>query len=293
MSHRRAVALVILCTLMWSMGGVVSRYFQTREGFEVTFWRSLFAALTVLAWFAWRGFGPSVRGLAQAGRMLWVSGLMWAAMFTCFMLSLSMTTVANVLITQSLAPVFTALLAGMLLRRPVGGRTWAAIAVATLGICLMYVFDVSALEGRHALGVAIALGVPAAAAFNWVLVQRYGSSLDLTGAVLVGSVLSMAITLPLAWPMGVSGHDLLLLAMLGVFQLGIPCILVVQAARHLAAAKVSLLVLLEVVFGILLTWLFGSETPGWATLAGGTAVLAALVYNELTRSESGAAAARA
>ena len=81
--------------------------------------------------------------------------------------------------------------------------------------------------------------------------------------------------------------------MLGVFQLGIPCILVMRAAAHLAAAQTSLLALLEVVFGIVLTWLFGNETPGWATVAGGLTVLGALVYNELGKTPARSVPARA
>ncbi len=280
---------MIVGALMWSVGGVLSRFFHTTEGFEITFWRSVFAALTVLAWFGIRGGHSPVRALLAGGPPVWASGLMWSVMFTCFMFSLSLTSVANVLITQSLAPVFTALLASMVLRRPVGRRTWLAIFVAAAGICLMYVFDVSALEGRHALGVLVALGIPVAGAINWILLQRTGTSVDLTSAVLLGGVISAALTLPMAWPLGVDGHDLTLLAVLGVFQLGVPCILVMRAAAHLAAAQTSLLALLEVVFGIVLTWLFGGETPGWATVAGGLAVLAALVYNELGQSKRASA----
>ncbi len=285
MTERQAMLLVVACALMWSMGGVLSRFFQTAEGFEVTFWRSVFAALTVLAWFAFSGARSPLRQLKAGGAAVWASGLMWAVMFTCFMFSLSLTTVANVLITQSLAPVFTALLAGVVLRRPVAPRTWLAIFVAAAGICLMYVFDVSALDGRHALGVMVALGIPVAGAINWILLQRAGTSMDLTSAVLLGAVISAALTLPMAWPLGVGLHDLGLLAVLGVFQLGIPCILVMRAAARLPAAQISLLALLEVVFGIVLTWLFGSETPGWATVAGGLTVLAALVYDELGRAQ--------
>jgi drug/metabolite transporter (DMT)-like permease len=258
MTERQAMAWVVACALMWSTGGVLSRFFQTTEGFEVTFWRSVFAALTVLVWLAVRGERSPLRQLRSGGGTVWASGLMWAVMFTCFMFSLSLTTVANVLITQSLAPVFTALLAGLVLRRPVAGRTWLAIIVAAAGICLMYVFDLSSLEGRHALGVMVALGIPVAGAINWILLQRAGTSMDLTSSVLLGAVLS---------------------------------ILVMRAAARLAAAKTSLLALLEVVFGIALTWLFGGETPGWATVAGGLAVLAALVYNEVGQSRRPAAAA--
>jgi drug/metabolite transporter (DMT)-like permease len=281
MTHRRAVAWMIVGALMWSVGGLLSRFFHTTDGFEVTFWRSVFAALTVLVWFALSNARSPIRQLLSGGPAVWASGLMWSVMFTCFMFSLSLTTVANVLITQSLAPVFTALLASVVLRRPVGPRAWLAIVVAAAGVCLMYVFDVSALEGRHALGVLVALGIPTAGAINWILLQRAGTKMDLTSGVFLGAVISAALTLPMAWPLGVDAHDLGLLAVLGVFQLGIPCILVMRAAAHLAAAQTSLLALLEVVFGIALTWLFGGETPGWATVAGGLAVLAALAYNEL------------
>jgi len=275
---------MILGALMWSIGGVVSRFFESAEGLEVTFWRSLFAALTVACWLLWqRGPAATLSTLATAPRIVWASGAMWAVMFTCFMFALSLTQVANVLITQSLAPVLTALLAGVVLGRPVGARTWMAITVAALGIACMYAFDISSLEGRHALGVLVAMGIPVAAAVNWILVQRAGQGPDLSMAVLIGGTISAACTLPLAWPLDTSWHDMGLLLVLGVFQLGIPCVLVMHAARYLTAAETSLLALLEVVFGILLTWAFGGERPGPATLLGGCAVLAALAYHELTK----------
>ena len=117
MTSRQAVGWMIACTLMWSVGGVLSRFFTTTEGFEVTFWRSVFAALTVLVWFAFTGVRKPLRQLLTGGATVWASGLMWSVMFTCFMFSLSLTTVANVLITQSLAPAFTALLAWVALRQ--------------------------------------------------------------------------------------------------------------------------------------------------------------------------------
>lgn len=281
MTHTQAILLMIVGAAMWSIGGVVSRFFESAEGFEVTFWRSLFAALTVTAWLALRRGRRAFVEVARAEGIVWLSGAMWAVMFTCFMLALSLTQVANVLITQSLAPVVTALLAGAVLGQRVGARTWAAITVAALGICAMYVFDVSALDGRHALGVLVALCIPLAAGINWVLVQRAGRGPDLSMAVLIGGVISVVCTLPLAWPLDASAHDLMLLAVLGVFQLGIPCVLVMHVARHLTATETSLLALLEVVFGILLTWVFGGERPGWATLLGGCAVLGALTCHEL------------
>ena len=278
---------MVLAALMWSIGGVVSRHLESNEGLEITFWRSSFASLTVLAWFTLRPRRPGAAQpfavLTQGAAAVWISGVMWAVMFTSFMVALSLTKVANVLIMQSLAPVFTALLAWGVLRKRVGGRTWLAIAVAAGGIVTMYAFDVSGMEGRHIAGVLVALVIPVAAAVNWVVLQHSGQTVDISVSVLVGGVLSAVACLPFAWPLELSAHDLAMLALLGVVQLGIPCVLVMRVARHLSAPEMALLALLEVLFGIMLAWAFGGEQPGRATLIGGSAVLAALVFNELSK----------
>jgi drug/metabolite transporter (DMT)-like permease len=96
---------------------------------------------------------------------------------------------------------------------------------------------------------------------------------------LLGALVSAALTLPLAWPFAASAQDLSLLALLGVVQLAIPCLLAVAAARVLSAPEASLLSLLEVVFGVLWAWWGANEAPSVAVLGGGSLVLAALVGN--------------
>jgi drug/metabolite transporter (DMT)-like permease len=86
--------------------------------------------------------------------------------------------------------------------------------------------------------------------------------------------------LPLAMPFQASAHDVALLAGLGLFQLAIPCALSVVCARVLKAPEVSLLALLEVVFGIALAWWGANEVPQSSVLLGGSLVLMALVMNQ-------------
>jgi drug/metabolite transporter (DMT)-like permease len=100
-------------------------------------------------------------------------------------------------------------------------------------------------------------------------------------AVLLGALLSAAVTLPLAWPLQASGHDIGLLALLGVFQLAIPCLLVVRLSRELPAPELALLAMLEIIFGVLLAWVGADEVPSSSTLAGGALVLGALAANHL------------
>ena len=287
MSHRRAVALMILTTLLWSMAGVVTRQLDAARSFEVTFWRSLFNALTlVLTLGVWRGAG-FWRAQWRAGWPVWASGVCWALMYTAFMVAMTMTTVANVLVMMALGPLATALLARAVLRHRLPRRTWLAIGLAAGGIAWMYGRE--ALGGVSLAGTLVASVVPLAAALNWIVLQfvaahrseEGGDRLDMMPAVLIGASLSALATLPVAWPLQASPHDVGLLALLGVAQLAIPCLIVVRLSRELPAAEISLYGMLEVIFGVTWAWLWGGETPSWTTVTGGVLVIVALALNEL------------
>jgi drug/metabolite transporter (DMT)-like permease len=126
--------------------------------------------------------------------------------------------------------------------------------------------------------------VPVASGVNWTVTQRshaQGRNVDLVPAVLVGAAVSSLVTLPLAMPLQASGHDVGLLALLGLVQLAIPCALAVLCARVLKAPEIALLALLEVIFGIILAWVGADEIPGQTVLTGGALVIFALVVNEV------------
>jgi drug/metabolite transporter (DMT)-like permease len=271
---------MLLATLLWSIAAVVTRQLESARGFEVTFWRSAFNLLALGLYLGLKRGRVVRRQILEGGKALWLSGLMWCVMFTCFMLALTLTTAANVLITMSVAPLITAVLAHFMLGHTVARRTWVAIALAGAGIAWMYS---AGFDGnpKQLIGTAVAMCVPLAGAINWNLSQRAGNSIDLVPAVLIGAALSSMLTLPLSWPLQTSLHDVAWLALLGVFQLAIPCILAVRAARVLPAPEMSLLALLESVFGIAWVWLATDEKPTVAVVLGGALVLGALLANQL------------
>jgi drug/metabolite transporter (DMT)-like permease len=281
LTHPQAVAGMVAVTLMWSIAGVVTRHLEAARSFEVTFWRSFFTVLSllvILPFFQGRAVFGKIR---HAGAALWLSGVCWSVMFTAFMVALTLTSVANVLVTMAIGPFLTALIARVFIGHRIPARTWLAILVAGAGIAYMYGTQIEA--GRFA-GTAVALCVPLAGGINWTVTQRahaQGQDVDLVPAVLVGAAISCLVTLPLAMPFHASAHDIGLLALLGLVQLAIPCALAVVCARVLQAPEVALLALLEVIFGILLAWLGADEAPRPAVLTGGALVIGALVTNEL------------
>ena len=276
MTRSAAVALMVAAPVLWSSAGVVTRHIQRAEPFEQVFWRSLFAFVFVFVVLLLKKSHPwkSVRSAGIPGL---VSGLMWALMFTAFLFALSLTTTANTLVVMAVSPLLTAIFAWHFLRDPLPARTWIAAGAAALGIAWMFSTQLSA----HYAGMAIAFLIPVAAAINVVVLRAGAAKLDLVPAVMLGGALSCLIALPFALPFSATPKDVLLLAFLGFFQLGLPCMFLVLASRSLLAPEIALLGLLEVVLGPLWVWIAVGEEPARATLIGGTIVLAALVMNEL------------
>ena len=280
LSHGQAVVLMVANAAMWSIAGVVTRQLDSAQSFEITFWRSLFTVLSLLVLLPLTQGRDVFKGMRQGGASLWLSGVCWSVMFTAFMLALTMTTVANVLITMAMGPFFTALVARVVLGQRIDVRTALAIVMAALGIAWMFGAEV-ATQGW--LGFVVALCVPLAAAVNWTVVQRAavrGLSVDLAPGVLIGAAISCLVTLPMSMPFQAVATDVAWLALLGLVQLAIPCLLSVACAKVLKAPEVSLLALLEVVFGIFLAWWGAGEEPSSSVFSGGLLVLGALLAHQ-------------
>jgi drug/metabolite transporter (DMT)-like permease len=274
--HRKAVALLCFCAVCWSIAGVFVRRLDSAQGFEITFWRSFFCLLSVLAVLVWQQGRHALAPLRAMGKAGLISGLMWSIMFTCFAVALTLTSTANTLLVSSISPLLSALLAWLVLGERIRTGTWVAIAIALMGIWWM-VHEGISTEG--ATGMLVALGVPMAVAINLVTLRKMRAQVDLAPAVLLGAVFSCLATLPFISLTAVSLHDLSILALLGAVQLALPCMLMVRAARHLAPQEMALIGLLEVVLGPIWAWLGAGEQMPAATIQGGTVVLMALVID--------------
>ncbi len=134
---------MVAVALMWSTAGVITRHLEFARSFEVTFWRAFFTAASLAVAL------PFLRGrdvffrIRTAGLFFWLSGVCWGVMFTTFMLALTLTSVGNVLVTMSIGPLLTALMARAFIGHLVANRTWVAIIVAAVGIVYMYASQMS------------------------------------------------------------------------------------------------------------------------------------------------------
>jgi drug/metabolite transporter (DMT)-like permease len=273
----KAILTLVACCFCWSIAGVFTRHLEAAKGFEVTFWRSLFCAVTVaiiIVFVQKKNLFSTVKSMGWPGLF---SGCLWALMFTCFMLALTKTSTANTLLVSSLSPLFAAILGWLVLGTRVRFFTWCMIALALTGIWWMIRTGVSR-EGFS--GMAIALGVPIGSAINIVMLKKINAKVDLAPAVMIGGLISALGTLPLSMPFAATTHDIGILSLLGIVQLAIPCMVMVNVVRYLAPQQVALLCLLEVILGPIWSWAFANEALTTATIQGAAVVIAALAANE-------------
>ncbi len=285
--HARGVVLMLIAPVLWSLAGVFVRQLEAAARWELVFLRSAFCVVATLLFGLILYRGDLLKRLWSIGWTGVLSGALWAVQFTCFMLALSYTSVASTTIIFSLAPLVATVLAWFVLKERVAQRTWVIVSIAVVGVMLIFWADLGA---GGWVGNFIALAIPLAAGANWVLLRALHVDVDLVMAVLVGGVFATLASLPFALPLQATTVDIGILAFLGFFQLALPCVLAVIAARQLSPTEMGLFGLLEVVLGPLWAWIGAGEQPAAGTLAGGGIVLAALVVEAIARGRNGSVA---
>jgi drug/metabolite transporter (DMT)-like permease len=273
----KGVLLLAGAALCWSLGGILIRLVEASD-WTIVFWRSAFMAMTLLGVLAVWTRGRLAEPFRAAGWKGVLSGAFMACAFICFVLSITRTTVANTLVLTASAPFFSAIAGRFLLGERVAPRAWAAMGAAVAGIALMFLGE---LGPGEFVGNLLALVVALAFAGNIVVLKRAGDA-NMVPAVILGGLFSAAIALPLAAPLAVTGPELGILLALGAVQLGLGLTFYVFGARHLPAAEVSLMGLLETVLSPLWVWIFIAERPSDTALGGGALVILSLVALTLT-----------
>ena len=110
-----------------------------------------------------------------------------------------------------------------------------------------------------------------------VVITRHRRDISMAPAICLSQVFVLAAAGPFAHPGSFGAHDLALVVLLGVGQMGLGLAFLTMGARLIPAAEVALITLLEVVLGPVWVWIALSERPSTATLVGGVVVIAAVV----------------
>ena len=278
--YQQSVALIIIGGVFLSTLGLGVRMMEQADSYQITFYRAISQAvfMTLVLW------GRNREGLldsfALAGKPGFIAGLMFSGASIFLILSLTHTTVANAMFVTSLAPFLAAILAWIFLREKVSGSTMLAILIAIIGVAIMIN---GALSSEGMLGIFYGFGMAFFYA-GFTVALRTIKQGDTMVATCWGSYLVLILIGLFVSDLSINTHDLILCLLLGIFQLGLGGICIVLGARHVPAAQIALLAMLEVVLSPIWVWLGVGETPSSMTLIGGGFIFFAIAYQALAPS---------
>lgn len=241
-------------------------------------WRGLLAGSVVLIWCAiWEP--RELAHIPRMGVLGWSAVASFAAGNVLFLYAATHTLVANTLFLVSTSPVFAALIARFILRESVSMRTWLTIAATLIGIGIIAAGTLSGGKGSWDGDLAALVAAAAmAASFSIARARKDRSTVPAMGlGALVGALIG-ALLAPAVWPNPGDWWPLLGMGLI-VSPFGFICLTI--GPRHISAADVGLILLLEAILGPLLVWAVLGEFPGPATLIGGAIVLGALAISNL------------
>jgi DME family drug/metabolite transporter len=275
---------VLGAALLFSTGGAAIKG-TAMTSFQVAGFRSGVAALAIalLLPAARRGFGLSLLPAALA----------YAATLIFFVAATKLTTAASAIFLQSTAPIWVLVLTPILVREPIRRADLPYVAMAALGLLLVFLGsrDPVATAPQPALGNALGLASGLTYALLMILMRRLARAGDDDGtrtgdrtltAMVLGNAIAFLACLPMSFPIAaVSAHDVAAITYLGVVQIGVAYWLFARGLRVLSALEISLLVLLEPVLNPLWTWILQGEQPSALALLGGAVMVTALAARAL------------
>jgi len=276
-SYLVGVAMVLAGSLCLSIAGVTLRHVESASEWTILFYRSVIFAATLLIWLALRYRSRLVRAFIGIGRLGLLVAIVMGTSFVAYLISLSLTTIANAMVVLASGPVFAALLGWILLREKVRRHTWIAIAVASIGL-VATVAD--GIGSGSFMGLVYAFF--AILMFSLMIVLlRGGRDRDMLPAACLAGLVAAAISAPLVDSFALTAHDFHLALLLGVVQNAGGFVLIALGTRRVPAAQVGLLTLTEPILAPVWAWLGVGEVPTHLAIAGGLFVVVAVAYNAI------------
>ena len=280
--YRRGILQLVASGFFLSTAGIALRLVEQADGWQILFYRSLALSITILLILV---FQKGSRVFDEFRKLDWNDCLLAVFLgtgFVTYVFALLYNTVANALFIFSFAPFLAAFLGWMLLGERVATRTWFAIGFAMAGLAVMVG---SELVLSHYLGTLLALWIPIAYAASIIAVRRSKRDNMLVALCLAGLV-ALVLSAFFVTDYVLTSRDLIISLYLGVFQVGMGFTLVVLGSRHVPAAQVGLLALVEPILAPLWVWMGVGELPGLATIIGGSIIFLAIATDGILNIKS-------
>jgi drug/metabolite transporter (DMT)-like permease len=266
---KRGGILIFLAALLWSLAGVFIKLLEIHP-LTIVFYRSLFASLVFVPFLKFSQF--------HFNTAIIISVVSYTAAITAFVSANKLTTAANAIVLQYTAPVLVYLFSRLVLREKISTRNALALTVSMVGVGFISFDNVGEPEMS---GVLLALSSGVLFAIYMVNLQQIKKFSEIYLTWLNNLVCAVLVLPFVKAPFALSTDQLLIVAIMGSVQLGLPYFLFSRGLRTIPLQEAALIALIEPVLNPVWVALIVGEIPSFATLTGGALILTALAVRYL------------
>ena len=278
-ANHSPLLFVIAAAVLWSTGGLFIKW-TSLSGLELSFGRSLLAAITVAIFTRHEGFGLN--------RVTALASVLYAALLLLFVLATKETTAANAIFLQYTAPVYLLILEPLIYKEKFRQRDLIVVTVCVIGMSL---FFVGKLRPQDVTGNLLALASGFCFACYFLLLRHSTSrSVNRASSVIYGNLLLVLVAAPagLRTVPQMNMHDALSILYLGVVQIGLAYTLfTVAMVRGVRSLDAGIVGYIEPVLNPVWVFLVLGERPGSWALVGGAIIVIAVVCHTLMEAKHG------
>ncbi len=268
-----SIYLLIATAILWSLGGVLIKSVDWNP-MAISGARSGIAAVLLLTVVRHPRFTWSFPQIG--GAVSYVGAVTFVAIAN------KLTTAANTILLHYTAPIWIALLSTAFLGERTTLTDWLTILVMIGGMALFFADDLTQASFLGTI-VAVVSGFCFGCVTLFLRKQKDGSALE---TVILGNILATLISIPFMLGSSPGLRGWLLLAVAGIFQLGLPYLLYTVALRHVSALEAILITIIEPILNPLWVLFAIGEKPGpWALVGGAIVLVSVAIRGFLTAAD--------
>jgi len=269
-----AILLLLITGIIWSTGGFLIKLIPWSP-IAIAGVRSGFTSVVIYFFDRPKSYLFS--------KYTWAGALFYTLMVICFVLGNKMTTAGNVILIQYAAPIYVALFSFYFLGEKSTKIDWIAIFLIFLGLGFFFIEELSMnqLNGKI---MAILSGIGFAGLTICMRKEKNDSPIH---SVLIGNIITFIICCP-GYLSGITStlHSWLIIAFLGVVQLGIAYILYSTAIKHVSALDAIIYPVIEPIFNPVFAFIILGESMSIFGIMGGFLVLLGVVARGFIKKSS-------
>ena len=269
------ILYVLAAALLWSTGGLFIKA-TALDAYELSFGRSLLAALTVAYFTRREGF--------RVNSVTVVAAALYAGLLVLFVLATKLTTAANAIYLQYTAPVYVLVFEPLVFKEKYRRGDFLVVGACVAGIALFFVGRLRPEEMQGNL-FALLSGLCFAAFMLLIRLPRAGR-VNRASSIIYGNLLLAALCAP-AFFRGlhkVTTADLGIIIFLGVVQIGLAYTLFTRGIeRGVRSLDAALAGYAEPLSNPLWVYLFLGERPSKWAVFGGAIIITAVALHTLRK----------